>query len=82
MMITDGKIVIGNDGGVYSRPLSDDRGGRQLDRPERHAAGLAVLRRPGRQLIGRTTEVWGGLQDNGTSVRQRGQQPDGRAGRR
>ena len=24
MMITDGKIVIGNDGGVYSRPLSDD----------------------------------------------------------
>ena len=23
MMITDGKIVIGNDGGVYSRPLSD-----------------------------------------------------------
>jgi len=24
MMITDGKIVIGNDGGVYSRPLTDD----------------------------------------------------------
>ncbi len=25
MMIADGKIVIGNDGGVYSRPLSDDQ---------------------------------------------------------
>src|SRR6202007_3113488 len=25
MMITNGKIVIGNDGGVYSRPLSDNQ---------------------------------------------------------
>ena len=78
MMITDGKIVIGNDGGVYSRPLSDDPAVRRLDRPQRHAARPAVLRRPGRQPGRGTTAVVGGLQDNGTAVGP-APQPDGRA---
>ena len=67
MMITDGKIVIGNDGGVYSRPLSDDH-------PDGNWADLnATLHdlqyydaRAG-SLSGGGTAVWGGLQDNGSS---------------
>jgi sugar lactone lactonase YvrE len=67
MMITDGKIVIGNDGGVYSRPLSDPQ--QYGDWTDLNAtlrswqyydarAGLLA-----RNSIG----VWGGLQDNGSS---------------
>ena len=68
MMISDGKIVIGNDGGVYSRPLSDDQqygGWSDLN------ATLHSLQyydgRAGSLSAGRIA-VYGGLQDNGTTV--------------
>jgi sugar lactone lactonase YvrE len=66
IMITDGKVVIGNDGGVYSRPLSDvaeDGNWTDLN------ATLHDLQyydaRAGK--VGSATAVWGGLQDNGSS---------------
>ena len=67
MMITDSKIVIGNDGGVYSRPLADNaEDGNWTDLN----ATLRDLQyydaRAG--LLGTTPAVWGGLQDNGTAL--------------
>jgi sugar lactone lactonase YvrE len=67
MMITNGKIVIGNDGGVYSRPLSDlaeDGNWTDLNATLRDLQYYDA--RAG--LIGSTPAVWGGLQDNGTSL--------------
>jgi hypothetical protein len=66
MMITDGKIVIGNDGGVYSRPLSDSGDGHWSDlnatlRNLQYYDARAGLLGDGE------TAVWGGLQDNGSS---------------
>src|SRR4029077_14169159 len=68
MMIANGKIVIGNDGGVYTRPLSDTQqygdwsdlnaGLRDLQYYDAQAGKLP------RQGVG----VWGGLHDNGTWV--------------
>src|ERR1700760_74261 len=67
MMITDGKIVIGNDGGVYSRPLADDQQyGDWTDLNATLRNWQYYDARAGK--IGPTTAVWGGLQDNGTSV--------------
>ncbi|HEU5421679.1 MAG TPA: hypothetical protein VFV41_28635 [Streptosporangiaceae bacterium] len=68
MMITDGKIVIGNDGGVYSRPLSDNQQyGDWTDLNATLRSWQYYDARAG--LIGsNATAVWGGLQDNGTSV--------------
>jgi sugar lactone lactonase YvrE len=67
MMIANGKIVIGNDGGVYSRPLSDTQQygdwsdlNATLASWQYYDARAGAL---GRHAIG----VWGGLQDNGTS---------------
>ena len=48
MMISDGKIVIGNDGGVYSRPLSDDQQYGDWTDLNSTLFELAVLRRPRR----------------------------------
>jgi len=70
MMITDGKIVIGNDGGVYSRPLSDtgqygdwtDLNSTLIDW-QYYDARAGLLGRGNNSGVG----VWGGLQDNGTS---------------
>jgi hypothetical protein len=68
MMITDGKIVIGNDGGVYSRPLSDDReNGNWTDLNATLHSWQYYDARAG-SLPGGGTQVIGGLQDNGTSV--------------
>jgi sugar lactone lactonase YvrE len=68
MMIADGQIVIGNDGGVYSRPLSDTQ---QYGDWTDLNAGLRDLQyydaRAGK-LPARGVGVVGGLQDNGTSV--------------
>ncbi|HEX4834029.1 MAG TPA: hypothetical protein VH478_23390 [Trebonia sp.] len=68
MMIADGKIVIGNDGGVYSRPLSDDQ--MYGDWSDLNAT-LHDLQfydaRAGTRPDG-STQVVGGLQDNGTLV--------------
>ena len=69
MMIANGKIVIGNDGGVYSRPLSDANQNdgtwadlnntlRDLQYYDARAGKL------GTNGVG----MWGGLQDNGTST--------------
>jgi hypothetical protein len=70
MMITGGLIVIGNDGGVYSRPLSDiAQGGdwndlnatlRNLQFYDARAGKLGEEGEGG-------TAVWGGMQDNGSA---------------
>jgi hypothetical protein len=68
MMIANGKIVIGNDGGVYSRPLSDaQQYGDWTDLNATLRSWQYYDARAGR-LAGQATAVWGGLQDNGTSV--------------
>ena len=68
MMIADGKIVIGNDGGVYSRPLSDDSEyGNWTDLNATLRSWQYYDARAG-SLPGGGTQVIGGLQDNGTSV--------------
>jgi len=75
MMISDGKIVIGNDGGVYSRPLSDNQQygdwsdlNSTLRNWQYYDARAGLLGNWGRGDVG----VWGGLQDNGTSFDYRG----------
>jgi sugar lactone lactonase YvrE len=66
MMITDGKIVIGNDGGVYSRPLSDaQQYGNWTDLNATLHSWQYYDARAGK-LGGNGIGVWGGLQDNGT----------------
>lgn len=68
MMIADGQIVIGNDGGVYDRPLSDDTqyGGwtdlnTDLESWQYYDARAGYL--PGGGI-----GIWGGMQDNGTAL--------------
>ncbi|MGA9857413.1 MAG: hypothetical protein WBQ18_06080 [Solirubrobacteraceae bacterium] len=68
-MIADGKIVIGNDGGVYSRPLSDNQQyGDWADLNSTLRSWQYYDARAGRAPSGGGVGVWGGLQDNGTSV--------------
>jgi sugar lactone lactonase YvrE len=73
MMIANGKIVIGNDGGVYSRPLSDPQQyGDWADLNATLASWQYYDARAG--MLGRHgVGVWGGLQDNGTSLLASGQ---------
>jgi sugar lactone lactonase YvrE len=73
MMIANGKIVIGNDGGVYSRPLSDTQQyGDWTDLNATLASWQYYDARAG--SLGRNgLGVWGGLQDNGTSLLASGQ---------
>lgn len=73
MMIADGQIVIGNDGGVYSRPLSDTQQyGDWSDLNATLASWQYYDARAG-ELGQHGLGIWGGLQDNGTSVLQTGQ---------
>jgi hypothetical protein len=68
MMIANGKIVIGNDGGVYSRPLSDalpDGNWSDLNATLRN---LQYYDARAGKLGGHGVGVWGGLQDNGDSL--------------
>ncbi|MGN6723368.1 MAG: hypothetical protein ACTHJM_12230 [Marmoricola sp.] len=67
-MIADGKIVIGNDGGVYSRPLSDAAGldGNWTDLNATLHSWQYYDARAGVRDDG--IAAWGGLQDNGTSL--------------
>ncbi|HZP14270.1 MAG TPA: hypothetical protein VFA96_00495, partial [Nocardioides sp.] len=69
MMITDGKIVIGNDGGVYSRPLSDNQ--QYGDWSDLNSTLISWQYYDARAGLlgthGNGVGVWGGLQDNGTS---------------
>jgi sugar lactone lactonase YvrE len=73
MMIANGKIVEGNDGGVYSRPLSDTQQyGDWTDLNTTLHSWQYYDARAG-MLGGHGLGVWGGLQDNGTSVLDTGQ---------
>ena len=68
MMIANGLIVIGNDGGVYSRPLSDtQRYGDWTDLNSTLRSWQYYDARAG-TLGGNGVGVWGGLQDNGTAL--------------
>jgi hypothetical protein len=67
MMIVNDKIVIGNDGGVYSRPLSDTQQyGDWTDLNATLRSWQYYDARAGR-IGGKAMAVWGGLQDNGSS---------------
>ena len=68
MMITNGKIVIGNDGGVYSRPLSDDSEDGQWSDLNATLHSWQYYDARAGKLPGGGTQAIGGLQDNGTSV--------------
>jgi sugar lactone lactonase YvrE len=73
MMVANGKIVIGNDGGVYSRPLSDTQQyGDWSDLNATYASWQYYDARAG-ELGRHGLGVWGGLQDNGTSLLASGQ---------
>jgi sugar lactone lactonase YvrE len=68
MMIAGGKIVIGNDGGVYSRPLSDTQ--QYGDWTDLNATlhNLQFYDARAGKLADGSTQTVGGLQDNGTMV--------------
>jgi hypothetical protein len=68
MMITGGKIVIGNDGGVYSRPLSDDAEDGQWSDLNATLHSWQYYDARAGSLPGGGTQAVGGLQDNGSSV--------------
>ena len=68
MMINDGKIIIGNDGGVYSRPLSDDAEDGDWADLNATLHDLQFYDARAGNLADGTTQVVGGLQDNGTMV--------------
>ncbi len=68
MMITDGKIVIGNDGGVYRRPLSDTQAYGDWTDLNATLRNLQYYDARAGELPKDGTAVVGGLQDNGTSV--------------
>jgi hypothetical protein len=67
MMIANGKIVIGNDGGVYSRPLSDSQQYGDWTDLNATLRDLQYYDARAGKISGQTTAVWGGLQDNGSS---------------
>ena len=68
MMITDGKIVIGNDGGVYSRPLSDTQQYGDWTDLNATLRDLQYYDARAGKIGGQITAVWGGMQDNGSSI--------------
>jgi photosystem II stability/assembly factor-like uncharacterized protein len=68
MMITGGKIVIGNDGGVYSRPLSDTQQYGDWTDLNATLRDLQYYDARAGKIGGQTTAVWGGMQDNGSSI--------------
>jgi sugar lactone lactonase YvrE len=67
VMIADGDVVIGNDGGVYSRPLSDTGYGDWSDLNSTLRDLQYYDARAGDVPTG-GVGIWGGLQDNGTSL--------------
>ncbi|HSR83517.1 MAG TPA: hypothetical protein VLM11_04980 [Streptosporangiaceae bacterium] len=67
MMITNSKIVIGNDGGVYSRPLSDAAQDGNWTDLNATLRDLQYYDARAGKVAGQGTAVWGGLQDNGSS---------------
>ncbi|HET8980634.1 MAG TPA: hypothetical protein VFN87_20955, partial [Solirubrobacteraceae bacterium] len=73
MMIADGKIVIGNDGGVYSRPVTDDHQYGDWSDLNATLGNLQYYDARAGQLASDGLGIWGGLQDNGTSLLASGQ---------
>jgi sugar lactone lactonase YvrE len=69
MMIAGDQIVIGNDGGVYSRPLADanENDGTWSDL-NATLRDLQYYDARAGSLPGGGLGVWGGLQDNGSSI--------------
>jgi hypothetical protein len=67
MMIANGKIVIANDGGVYSRPLSDTQQYGDWTNLNATLHSWQYYDARAGALPGGGTGVVGGLQDNGTS---------------
>ena len=67
MMVADGKIVIGNDGGVYSRPLSDTQMYGDWSDLNNTLQDLQYYDARAGTLSGNQYGVAGGLQDNGSS---------------
>jgi hypothetical protein len=64
VMIADGDVVIGNDGGVYSRGLSNTGGAwNDLNSSLRD---LQYYDAKAGNLPGGATAIWGGMQDNGS----------------
>ena len=67
LMIADGKIVEGNDGGVYSRPLSDTQQYGDWSDLNATLRSLQYYDARAGKLGGQSVGVWGGMQDNGDS---------------
>lgn len=67
MMITGGLIVIGNDGGVYSRSLSDTAEDGNWNDLNATLRTLQFYDARAGALGAKGTAVWGGLQDNGST---------------
>lgn len=72
VMITDGKVVIGNDGGVYSRPLSDDAEDGEWTDLNGTLRTLQYYDARAGVLPGGGIGVFGGMQDNGSAVSSTG----------
>jgi hypothetical protein len=68
MMIANGKIVIGNDGGVYSRPLSDTQQYGDWTDLNSTLRNMQYYDARAGSLGRGAYAVWGGLQDNGSSI--------------
>jgi sugar lactone lactonase YvrE len=68
MMISDNKIVIGNDGGVYSRPLSDTAEDGNWTDLNATLHDLQFYDARAGNLSDGSTVVWGGMQDNGSGI--------------
>jgi hypothetical protein len=68
MMISDGQIVIGNDGGVYSRPLSDTQQYGDWTDLNATLRDLQFYDARAGKFSDRSTGIVGGMQDNGTMV--------------
>jgi len=66
MMISDGKIVIGNDGGAYSRPLSDTQQYGDWTDLNATLRNLQFYDARAGQFSDGSTGIVGGMQDNGT----------------
>jgi hypothetical protein len=67
MMIADSLIVIGNDGGAYSRPLSDTAEDGNWTDLNATLRNLQYYDARAGKFGGSGVAVWGGLQDNGSS---------------
>jgi sugar lactone lactonase YvrE len=72
LMISGQSVVSGNDGGVYSRPLADSQQYGGWSDLNNTLHDLQYYDGRAGSIHGGSTLVWGGLQDNGTSVLQIG----------